>query len=122
MRRRNRTTREPWLILEQTLGPEHPDVATSINNLALLYQAQGKYAEAEPLYQRALVIYEKALGPEHPYVAQSLENYALLLRATDRNAEADELEERARNDSGYSEVKRCHIEIVELLKAAGAKE
>ena len=28
----------------------------SLNNLAALYQAQGKYAEAEPLYQRALAI------------------------------------------------------------------
>ena len=29
---------------------------------------QGKYAEAEPLYQRALAIYEQALGPTHPDV------------------------------------------------------
>ena len=37
----------------------------SLNNLALLYPA-GRYAEAEPLYKRALAISEKALGPEHP--------------------------------------------------------
>ena len=60
------------------------------------YQAQGKYAEAEPHYQRALAISEKALGPEHPNVARILENYADLLRKLDRNAEAEELEERAR--------------------------
>ena len=53
-------------IREKALGPEHPDVATSLNNLAVLYRAQGRYAEAEPLYQRALKIREKALGPEHP--------------------------------------------------------
>ena len=40
--------------------------------------AQGKYAEAEPLYQRALEIREKALGPEHPDVALSLNNLAML--------------------------------------------
>ena len=45
---------------EKTLGPEHPGVATALNNLAALYLAQGKYAEAEPLYQRALAIWEKA--------------------------------------------------------------
>ena len=56
-------------ISEKALGPEHPDVATSLNNLALLYQAQGRYAEAEPLHKRALAISEKALGPEHPDVA-----------------------------------------------------
>src|SRR2546421_8997752 len=31
---------------------EHPDIAQSLNNLALLYHHQGKYEQAEPLYQR----------------------------------------------------------------------
>ncbi len=35
-------------------------MARSLNNLAGLYQGQGKYAEAEPLYQRSLAIREKA--------------------------------------------------------------
>ncbi len=34
-----------------------------LSNLALLYLNQGKYAQAEPLYQRVLAITEKALGP-----------------------------------------------------------
>ena len=71
-------------------------MATSLNNLALLYDNQGQYAEAEPLYQRSLAILEKALGPEHPDVATSRENYAILLRKTGRSAEADGREERAR--------------------------
>ncbi len=40
----------------------NPNVAASLNNLAKLYQAQGAYAEAEPLHKRALAIREKALG------------------------------------------------------------
>ena len=36
-------------ILEKAVGKEHPDVATSVNNLALLYLAQGKFDQAEPL-------------------------------------------------------------------------
>ena len=71
-------------------------LATSLNNLALLYKAQGRYAEAEPLYQRSLAIREKALGPEHPAVATSLENYADLLRKTGRVSEATEMEARAK--------------------------
>ena len=47
------------------LGSNHPDVAQSLNNLALLYYSQGKYAEAEPLYRRALEIFEKVLGHDH---------------------------------------------------------
>src|SRR3989338_6000626 len=35
-------------IREKVLGPEHPDVAASLNNLAGLYDAQGRYAQAEP--------------------------------------------------------------------------
>jgi CHAT domain-containing protein len=66
-------------IREKALGPDHLDVANSLNNLALLYQTQGgRYADAEALYQRTLAIFEKALGPDHPDVATSLNNLALL--------------------------------------------
>ncbi len=77
-------------------GPQDPRLATSLNNLAELYRAQGRYAEAEPLHKRGLAIREKALGPEHPDVAQSLENYAALLRKTGRGNEAAMLEARAK--------------------------
>ena len=50
-------------IWEEALGPEHPNVATSLNNLAGLYRAQGRYDEAEPLHKRAMTIDEMALGP-----------------------------------------------------------
>ena len=58
------------------LGEEHPDVATSLNNLAMLYQSQGQYDKASPLYQQSLPILMKVLGEEHPDVAQSLNNLA----------------------------------------------
>ncbi|MBT9136741.1 MAG: Photosystem I assembly protein Ycf3 [Firmicutes bacterium] len=54
-------------ISERILGPDHPNVAGSLNNLAMLYSEQGKYDEALPLYQRALEIYESALGPDDLY-------------------------------------------------------
>ena len=68
--------RRALAICEQALGPDHPDTATSLNNLAELLQAQGRYAEAEPLYRRALAIREQALGPDHPDTATSLNNLA----------------------------------------------
>jgi tetratricopeptide (TPR) repeat protein len=82
-------------IREQQLGPNHPNTASSLNNLAMLYRAQGKYAEAEPLYQRALAIYEQQLGPHHPDTATSLNNLALLYRAQGKYAEAEPLLQRA---------------------------
>jgi tetratricopeptide (TPR) repeat protein len=82
-------------MVQKALGPDHPDVATSLNNLAELYRARGKYAEAEPPCQRALAILEKALGPEHPLVAASLNNLAGLYHAQGKYAEADPLYLRA---------------------------
>ena len=67
----------------------------SLNNLAALYRATGAYAQAEPLYQRALAIREKALGPEHPHTATSLNNLAVLYRATGAYAQAEPLYQRA---------------------------
>jgi len=82
-------------IDEKALGPDHPNVATDLNNLAVLYYEQGKYAEALPLYQRALKIDEKALGPDHPNVATNLNNLAELYRAQGRYEEALPLCQRA---------------------------
>ncbi len=84
------------MIKEKVLGPDHPRVATSLNNLAALYQAQGRYTEAEPLYKRALAIRKKVLGPEHPTVAQALENYAALLRETGHPQDAAIMAARAK--------------------------
>jgi tetratricopeptide (TPR) repeat protein len=54
------------------LGDDHPDVATSLNNLAGLYDSQGRYSEAEPLYQQALALRQRLLGDDHPAVASTL--------------------------------------------------
>jgi tetratricopeptide (TPR) repeat protein len=67
-------TKHALAIYEKALGPDHPYVATSLNNLAALYRVQGAYNEALPLYKRALPIYEKALGPDHPNTKQFLAN------------------------------------------------
>ena len=82
-------------VAEATFGAEHPNVATSLNNLCQLYVVQGRFAEAEPLSKRALTIQEKVLGPEHPDVAISLVNLAELYLAQGRYAEAEPLQKRA---------------------------
>ncbi len=82
-------------ISEKRFGPEHPQVALSLDHLADLYRAQGRYDEAEPLYRRALKISEKALGPEHPQVGLVLEGYAHLLVNKRSFREAKEVGKRA---------------------------
>ena len=51
---------ETLSVREKILGPEHPDTATSLNNLAELYRVQANFADAGPLHQRALKIRETA--------------------------------------------------------------
>jgi class 3 adenylate cyclase/tetratricopeptide (TPR) repeat protein len=68
---------------------EHPDVAIQLNNLAYLYRAAGRFAEAEPLLKEALAITAKVLGREHPDIAISLNSLARLYRATGRHADAE---------------------------------
>src|SRR5438105_3235840 len=71
------------------------DYSTTLNNLAELYRAQGNYAQAEPLYQRALAIWEQVLGPLHPDTATSLNNLALLYYAQGNYGQAEALMKRA---------------------------
>ena len=72
-----------------------PSVGMALNNLAGLYEAQGRYAAADPLYRRSLAITEKALGPEHMNVGGSLNNLAALYQAQGRYAAAEPLYRRS---------------------------
>lgn len=62
-------------------GPEHPEVAESMNSLASLLRASGNPEAAEPLFREALAMRRKLLGETHPDVLTSMNNLALLLEA-----------------------------------------
>jgi hypothetical protein len=83
--------RESLAILREQLGADHPDVATSLNNLAALYRVQGRYGEAEPFHQQSLTIRREQLGADHPAVATSLNNLAALYQDQGRYGEAEPL-------------------------------
>ena len=63
-------------IREKVLGREHPDTATTYNNIAGVYVHQGDYPRAREWYQKALAIREKVLGREHPDTATTYNNIA----------------------------------------------
>ena len=65
-RRPSRSYRQALEIRKKVLGDQHPDTATSLNNLAALYQSMGDYAKAEPLYRQALEIRQESPGGKHP--------------------------------------------------------
>ena len=83
--------KEALEIRQKVLGREHPDTATSLNNLAELYRGMGDYAKAEPLLKEALEIYQKVLGPEHPFTATGLNNLAVLYQDMGDYAKAEPL-------------------------------
>jgi len=82
-------------LRETALTPMHPDVAESLDDLGVIYLAQGAYTKAEPLLVHALDIREKALGPMHPEVATSLNNLAELYQAQGAYSKAEPFYVRA---------------------------
>ncbi len=80
---------------EKALGPDHPDTATSLTNLGLLYVKERAFARAEPLLAGALAIRTRTLGPDHPLTALSLNNLAWLSFNQGRYAKAEPLYRRA---------------------------
>ena len=59
-------------------GPDHRDVAKTLNDLGNLYVQAANYSKAKPLLERALSIREKVLGPQHPDTAQTLEDLGVI--------------------------------------------
>jgi len=78
------------IALQKKSGLE-ADLSYSLHNLAYLYNSQGRYSEAEPLYLQALELRKRLLGDEHPDVATSLNNLASLYYSQGRYSEAEPL-------------------------------
>jgi tetratricopeptide (TPR) repeat protein len=66
--------KESLRIGEKTIGKEHPDYATYLNNLASIYQSQGKYDEAFKKYEESIAIIAKTVSKNHPSYAIRLNN------------------------------------------------
>jgi len=82
-------------IDERVFGPDHPEVATDVNNLGSVLQALGDLAGAREAYERALAIREQVLGENHPDTATTLNNLGSLLRTEGDYAQARIYLERA---------------------------
>ncbi len=72
-----------YLAARKAIESEPPDrrLALTLNGLGLSNLRQRRYAEAEPLFKRALAVWEKLHGPEHLRVAVTLNNLAGLYKA-----------------------------------------
>lgn len=80
---------------EKVLGPQDPDVALSIGNIAVFLDELGETREAAEYAERAVKIVQSALGLDHPKAATMLANHAEILNRMGRHLEAHEPAELA---------------------------
>ena len=112
-------------IREKLQGTNHPDTATSINDLARVLQTHGNLDRAQSLFERALTIREKILGSEHPDTATTLNDLGRLLRRREDLVRARPLIERALGirqkafGDDSPEVASSLINLGQLLKSKG---
>ena len=78
-------------IDRKTLPADHPDIASSIERLALVLEDHGDFAEAEPLLRDALRIRRKVLPAGHPEIAVSLSNLGKMLSSLGQEKESETL-------------------------------
>ena len=61
-------------IQEAELGPLHPELANTVNNLAIVAEMEGRLHDAESCYRRAVGIASASLPSDDPMVASSRKN------------------------------------------------
>ena len=66
--------REAATLQEETLGPDHPDLANTLNNLGVVCEMTNNPIDAEHYFRRAYTIATATLATDHPFVATSRKN------------------------------------------------
>lgn len=79
----------------KTLGPDHPNVAKTLDNLAEARKGQKKYDGLDTLYERIVEILKKNTGAENPAVADKLETIARFYESIGQTQVAKRWAERA---------------------------
>ena len=81
-------------VIEDVLGPDHPDTLIARDDLAGAYEDVGRFDEAIELSERVLADQERVLGPDHPKTLTVRNNLASAYHSAGRFDEAIELLER----------------------------
>jgi tetratricopeptide (TPR) repeat protein len=65
-------------IKQKTLPPNHPDFATSYNNIGSVYYEMKQYPKALPFFERALEIFRNSLPSNHPSIQTLRQNIEIV--------------------------------------------
>jgi len=66
--------RKAAAMQEASLGPLHPDLANTLNNLGIVCEKNDHPDEAERCFRHAVAIATAAFEPDHPFVVTSRQN------------------------------------------------
>ena len=89
-----------WRVIEHQRDRNDPEALTSMNNVAVLLQAQGKLAEAESLLRQTLEQLKARFGADHGNFLRSQNSLACLLQ----------------NQGKYPEARRLYLQTVEAQR------
>ena len=79
---------EVLAFCKRVLPPDHPDIGSSMNNLAQSYSHLGRHRDALKLQEETLAFRKRVLPPDHPDIASSMHNLAVFLASCGRLQEA----------------------------------
>ena len=82
-------------ISTNVFGEDHPNVATSYNNLASVYYRLAEYNKAKELHEKALIIRTNNFGEDHADVAKSYSTLAPVYYSMGEYNQAKELHKKA---------------------------
>lgn len=107
---------------ERSYGPEHPNTADAMFNLAEIYRMLGNFNNSESYYYGTLAIREKLLGREHSQVAACYYGLAELMTERGEYRLAKDYAERAQsiyektNGPDNVEIGKVTLVLAELSK------
>ncbi|WP_086933672.1 tetratricopeptide repeat protein [Agarilytica rhodophyticola] len=105
-------------ILSPLANGQHEELATALNNLAVLQHTEGKFDSAKKNMQQAIEIQKNILGEEHSYYAVHLTNFAIMLTDMELLDDAERLAQQAL-ELQTQILKSNHIDIAETYRTLG---
>ncbi len=66
-------------LRRQEHGPEHPETVGAMNDLAIVLDRMGRFAEEQRILEEVVAVKRRTLGPEDPVTLRSVNNLAIVL-------------------------------------------